>query len=427
MNFKETFLKLTEFTIPFGHETDIEHLLPSGYKKDSIGNYYYQIGKSETLFTTHLDTHCVEKQKVNHVIEGNLIKTDGTTILGGDNKAGCVILFYLMEKMVPGTYYFFLGEEGSVHKNMPHGSLYALQANPEFFSKFKRLISFDRKEKGQLVTRQLGKNCCSNEFADALINEYKSQGVEYHKDPTGYYTDGAFFNQSISEIVNLSAGVYNEHTKSEYIDIAYTEAVAKASANVSWESLPAVRELTNHQIDPREDMDEIDLSSDQQLFAEVFDVLNEMYFVSHEIRNYNSFIYHFKPGRIYNFTKWHEDFDIQVSVKEGKIICNNITYNNIDEFKLALGIEKLSRKNMLKTVIDTFKKKGNKLTMAEFDTLVYQKSGNLKKLSKDLKRNRLKIVSTGKGYQLVKESLILNYEGFKSKKKIKNIGNYILV
>ena len=83
MNFKENFLKLTEYTIPFGYESDIEHLLPSGWKKDSVGNYYYQIGSSETLFTSHLDVATDEKVKINHVIKGNIIKTDGTTILGG--------------------------------------------------------------------------------------------------------------------------------------------------------------------------------------------------------------------------------------------------------------------------------------------------------------------------------------------------------
>ena len=42
--FKQLFLKLTEYTIPFGHESKLEKYLPIGYKKDSIGNYYYEIG-----------------------------------------------------------------------------------------------------------------------------------------------------------------------------------------------------------------------------------------------------------------------------------------------------------------------------------------------------------------------------------------------
>ena len=33
------------------------------------------------------------------------------TILGADDKAGMVILLYMIEKKIPGLYYFFIGEE----------------------------------------------------------------------------------------------------------------------------------------------------------------------------------------------------------------------------------------------------------------------------------------------------------------------------
>ena len=109
--FKELFLKLTQYTIPFGEEEKLEKYLPSGYKKDTIGNYYYEIGNSETLFTTHLDTYCTKYEKVNHVIDEKdtyKIKTDETTILGGDNKLGCSILIGMINRGIPGVYYFFL-------------------------------------------------------------------------------------------------------------------------------------------------------------------------------------------------------------------------------------------------------------------------------------------------------------------------------
>ena len=61
-------------------------------------------------------------------------------------RSGCTILFYLIERGVSGTYYFFLGEEMAVHKNYPYGSLMAIEETPDFFKKFKRIISFDRKD-----------------------------------------------------------------------------------------------------------------------------------------------------------------------------------------------------------------------------------------------------------------------------------------
>lgn len=415
MNFKETFLKLTEYTIPFGHEQELENLLPSGWKKDSIGNYYYEIGESETLFTSHLDVATDQKAKVNHVIEGNLIKTDGTTILGGDNKAGVTILFYLIQNNVPGTYYFFLGEEAAVHKNYPYGSLLSLEKNTEFFKKFKRVIAFDRKEKGELVTRQLGYNCCSDEFADALITEFSKNGVEYKKDRTGYYTDSAFFGGLISEITNLSAGVYNEHTKNEYVDIAYVELVAKASSKVKWETLPSVRLVDKGDVDPRSDVDKegTEFSEDQKLFGEVFKILDELYYVCREIRNLNSYLHYFKPGRKYNFTEWHGDGVMMVSVESGKIFINSEVFNSLDEFKKSMGIEQLSRIQVTNVMLDLFKKGGNRLSLADYERNMYLKGGVTKKLAKDLHRKGWKLTKIGKGYEIVKESFLFRtYDKF---------------
>src|ERR1022692_2818818 len=113
MDIKETFLKLTEYTTPFKHEADLLPCLPSGVKKDKIGNYYIKIGESETLFTCHLDNYCTKKEKVTHEFKklktgGTKIKTDEKTILGADNKAGVTILLYLIDQKVPGTYFFFI-------------------------------------------------------------------------------------------------------------------------------------------------------------------------------------------------------------------------------------------------------------------------------------------------------------------------------
>ena len=68
MNIKETFLKLTKFTTPYGHESDLESLLPSGFQKDQFGNYFIKIGNSETLFTCHLDNYCKRKEKINGLV-----------------------------------------------------------------------------------------------------------------------------------------------------------------------------------------------------------------------------------------------------------------------------------------------------------------------------------------------------------------------
>ena len=220
MDIKSTFLKLTEYTIPYStdnkYENTLAKYLPTGYKTDSVGNFYVEVGQSETLFTTHLDTYCTEYQKVNHVIDGDIIKTDGKTILGGDNKLGMSILLYMIQKGIPGTYYFFLGEEPIISGGL-WGSQNALKANPNFFKKFKRAVAFDRKETGSVVRRQKARYCCSEEFADALSDELTNLGVESKPDPNAYYTDTATFLDIIPECTNISAGGWKEHYNSEWV------------------------------------------------------------------------------------------------------------------------------------------------------------------------------------------------------------------
>ena len=109
MNIKETFLALTSKTYPYGFEKELSSFLPKGYYNDEQGNYYYKIGNSRTAFTSHLDTACKSQVKVVHKIDGMMIRTDGKSILGADDKAGVTILLYMIEKNVPGLYCFFVG------------------------------------------------------------------------------------------------------------------------------------------------------------------------------------------------------------------------------------------------------------------------------------------------------------------------------
>ena len=107
MNVKRKFLRLTSKTYPHGTENQLKNHLPSGFKEDGCGNYFLEIGANpSTMFTCHLDTADRNQKKVRHIIDHQFIKTDGNTILGADDKAGMVILLYMIEKEIPGLYYF---------------------------------------------------------------------------------------------------------------------------------------------------------------------------------------------------------------------------------------------------------------------------------------------------------------------------------
>jgi hypothetical protein len=323
--FKDLFLKLTEYTIPFGYEEVLEKYLPKGYTKDSIGNYFYEIGNSETLFTTHLDTFSEEYVKVNQVVKGDWVATDGTTILGGDNKLGTAILINMVNEKIPGTYYFFIGEE-PLESGGLYGSRKALASNPQFFKKFKRAIAFDRREYGSIVTRQKARMCCSMEFATEIAKNLKKySGIDWDKKGGyGYYTDTATFLDVIPEITNLSVGGYREHHEDEHVNLAYTYAVLHFALNMDWESLPVVRELEVEEESSLK-MKNFLLFSQKKLIEKITDVMDVIDLTLTKKKVVDNVIE-------LTFSKWLEDYDYKIFVDGGGKIIIEDTKLNFDYF-----------------------------------------------------------------------------------------------
>jgi hypothetical protein len=236
MNIKETFLKLTSRTYPYGNEHRLRYMLPKDIMRDKHGNFYYQIGKSKTIFACHLDTVSKKYEEVTHVIEGNIIKTNGKTILGADDKAGMCVLLYMMEQKIPGTYFFYIGEEvGCI------GSKAAASKDKKFYSDYDKIISFDRKDVCSIITHQSWERCCSDSFANALSKEFISLGLDLKPDDTGVGTDSAQFTDIIPECTNISVGYYKEHTHDESQDIDFLEKLCMACALIDWDKLPVKR------------------------------------------------------------------------------------------------------------------------------------------------------------------------------------------
>lgn len=240
---KEIFLRLTSKTVPYLEEDrfvyDVMPLLfPSDIEKDEHGNYFYKIGESRTVFASHLDTVSNKYQQVTHVIDGDIISTDGKTTLGADDKAGVTVMLYMIENRIPGLYYFFIGEEvGCVGSSMV-ANYGDLKGN------YDRVISFDRRNTGSVITHQSSGRCCSNSFADELCRQFNQLGLSYKRDSGGVYTDSAEFVDIISECTNISVGYYKEHTTSEHQDINHLTKLAIACVSVDWESLPVERDTS---------------------------------------------------------------------------------------------------------------------------------------------------------------------------------------
>ena len=105
---KSTFISLVTRTYPYGTEEGVVKYLPSDLTKDQFGNYYKIIGKSETMFTSHLDTADRDQtETVVYEIEENgetMILTAGTSILGSDDKSAVTVMLYMMSHNIPGVY-----------------------------------------------------------------------------------------------------------------------------------------------------------------------------------------------------------------------------------------------------------------------------------------------------------------------------------
>jgi hypothetical protein len=244
--FKTMFVDLTRVTVPHGSEYMYYH----NYMRPVINfdcfqngeNFYHIVGDGtdKTLFCAHIDTACSISEPVKHGFDGHTIYSKSNTILGADDKAGVLALIYLIERKVPGTYYFFAGEEC--------GRVGSTQASKDvsFFSKFDRAIQFDRRGYGSIITDQFKGTCCSDIFAGALASQFKTKSLKFEADPFGSYTDTASFMDIIPECTNISIGYFNEHSKSERQNINYAWQVAQAAADIDWDDLPVDRDPHNY-------------------------------------------------------------------------------------------------------------------------------------------------------------------------------------
>ncbi len=240
MNIKEKFLELTSRTYPHGTEQDVFPLLNSELEQDEFGNLFIKIGESDVMFTSHLDTATSSMTSITHVIEDNLIKTDGLSILGADDKAGVTIMLHMIENRIPGLYYFFLGEEvGCVGSRKV-----ANKQKTDKIEGINKVISFDRRGTGSVITFQSGSRCCSDKFGQAIADELNKadESFRYSNDKTGLLTDSIQFVSIYPECTNISVGYQNEHTFAEVQDIEHLDKLSQACLLVDWNSLPVERD-----------------------------------------------------------------------------------------------------------------------------------------------------------------------------------------
>ena len=247
-NVYTTFLSLVTKTYPHfagnPHEKEVLQFLPP-LESDKHGNYFKVIGESDTMFTCHLDTADREQKetKLYSYTEGQdtIIQTDGSSILGADDKAGVAVMLYMMAHKIPGIYYFFIGEErGGIGSRAVAGDWQSFGN----LHHVRKCISFDRRNYHSVITAQGSRTCCSNEFGTDLAQKLSDgSGLKMSLDSGGVWTDSAAFIELIGECTNISVGYFSEHTGNEIQNITFLDKLAKACVKVDWENLVIKRNI----------------------------------------------------------------------------------------------------------------------------------------------------------------------------------------
>jgi hypothetical protein len=196
---------------------------------------------SKVMFSCHVDTvHQREgRQKITYNMATNCYgKNDGEP-LGADNAAGVWLLLEMIDRKVPGTYFFHRGEEkGGIGSDGIAGYY------EKVLHQFDMAIAFDRKATWSVITHQWGGRCCSDAFAVALAEGLNNVNEDfmYCNDDSGLFTDTANYTHVIPECTNVSVGYYDEHTGRERLDLEHLFALRDALPQIAWHALPVKRD-----------------------------------------------------------------------------------------------------------------------------------------------------------------------------------------
>ena len=252
--FIELFCRMARMTTPRGHEAFVWSSLPNAphgappdahpnyalgkTMVDGDGNYIVHIpGADDTLWVSHCDTadSSPEHVAIRRFVEGGetYVESDGTTILGADDKVGCAIMACMIKCGVPGWYLFASGEESGC---IGSGKC-AARCEKDDIS-FKHVISFDRKGYSSIITHQMGMRTASDEFADALATMLAEHGLQYQSDQGGVYTDSNEFSGFCSECTNLSVGYFDQHTHKERANLTFAWRLCLAMIDIGHRGLP---------------------------------------------------------------------------------------------------------------------------------------------------------------------------------------------
>ena len=163
----------------------------------------------------------------------------------------------------------------------------------------------------------MGRMCCSPDFAKSIAEEFDIRGIKWDQEGGyGYYTDTAVFMDVIPECTNLSAGGFNEHYTTEWVDLNYTYQVYQTALEMDWESLPTVREIEPDRFLEEEEDEKVVDGYSKFIQNKNFETIESIFQLLGMKATRNSL----KGGvRRLTFSKWLDDYDFDIDLRGDKI------------------------------------------------------------------------------------------------------------
>lgn len=233
-------LEMLKYMRPGGSDTDKEfcatYLEPTMGKPDGHGNYVHIIGdKPNIAFMAHHDTvHRGEGQQVVLVDDYGFAYVPESSCLGADCTTGVWLILEMIKAQVPGVYVVHADEEMGCL-----GSADLVKDNPDWLSHVDAAISFDRYGTDSIITHQMGRRTCSDEFAKSLM---PILGGEYKPDDGGSYTDSNEYIEVVPECTNISVGYYGQHTAKETQDMDFAYRLRNILVQADWSKVVIARD-----------------------------------------------------------------------------------------------------------------------------------------------------------------------------------------
>jgi len=212
-----------------------------GIYTDEAGNHILKVGeKPHVMWSSHTDTVHSKEGRPRLSYGGSILslseKETEASCLGADCSVGVWLMRQMILRSIPGLYVFHAGEEvGGI------GSTFISEKTPELLEGIDIAIALDRRGETSVVTHQFGGRCCSDLFAKSLAAQIN---LGYETDSGGTFTDTANYTSQIAECTNISVGYYNQHTKSEILDVGFAVTLLEHLCKIDQSLLIVSRDPT---------------------------------------------------------------------------------------------------------------------------------------------------------------------------------------